>query len=1111
MSFPKYIHIILTSIALLLTSCLDENFYNPDDYIIGEGDADMNVTVTFSDLEPALESRAAGNAVSTVESLWVVLYSIDDKDDAVFYKKILASGLNGYDINQSGNSEEPGDVETGSNLGKTGEITPKAKFTLQNIPYGKYKMYVVANVPDLTDDDCLTPDKLKSMTFNWDDDVSKNNAMFGYFTLDTQKKSQGFDAPTIIVNKESLNIHSWIKRLVSKVTVSFDATKLNENVRIYIKSVQIHDIPKTCYLGKNNTPTEDDLFKNGEEFKYYTDATADNSQHEKWGIVLSRGKQYNLQGAVHHTEDDPALYFFENMQGNYPGQKDYLKVQIPDEVGTAIDEYDGANNDFKDRVRAGTYIEVIGYYESKNRDKLTSGPIKYRFMLGKDVTYNYDAERNFHYKLTLKFRGWANEADWHISYREHTPTMLVPEKYYISYLYGQELDFPVRILTGDEDVQQYTVRAEIIENNWCPATNGTLELPNEFIGAQTDIDGFAWNQWAYTNIYSIDGKPVNYAGFLSLRPIEEDIIGEEIENPDPNGYGTKANAWLKDYYDNHKIAFNEYPLNGPNAKYDQIDKSVTLTAPMYTRQKEMVPPTDFTANNPFNGYVRVAKVRFTLWDKDGNQVKDFIGKDDEPTDHVISTIIQVQRIDNPKAIYRDETNTDPFDVKLMYLKNTTNTIADHYSVYHSDGPWRASIMCQTTDFIKLTGGEGQVVNGMDQYINGSTDDPIEFTYQPKSQCPSGETRCGIIKVEYNDYNCVHLIFVRQGYHKGVELGDANWSCYNVYAAANPNARDALSPGENISDADVALTRSPLSVGSYLKRCQYNYSIREINNVDHGWLQPVSGVDLSVAYIDKDYNVKTRTAKWSDIQGYGWTNYSGYSLAERATKRWATTWTAVGEFQNGKKFKVPTADNFKALLKTCKFGYGIAYADGATTTASTFKEANGYTDYENVGSESTYGVRACVVYDESDGKNILFPLGALGQSRRTCANVVNYSSWGTFYFTKSAGEGTLSYPAVQQPAGGSSNAYRPLTFDVYRTPGALYWIYEPQLTTVSSNISGTKRPDYASWDINYLTLVFNPYAYNSLSGWDDTNKIYTNEKVTKSNCSDALPIKLIYAQ
>ena len=1105
--FRKYIFFVVSALLLTLSSCRDDLLYNPDDYIIGEGNADMNVSVTFRDLEPALESRSAGNAVNTVNSLWVVLYNIVD-NEPVFYKKILASGLTDYEINQTGNSDEPSDAEKGDNLGSTGEKTPKATFTLHDIPYGKYQMYAVANVPGLTDDDCASPDKLKSMTFTWDTDVRKNNAMFGYFTTDQEKTSQGFQAPDLIVNKENLSLHAWIKRLVSKVTISFDATNLKESVHIYIKSVQIHDIPKTCYLGKKNTPKgEDELIHNGEEFKYYTEETKDNSQHEQWEIKLSKGKEYNLQGAVNHTEEDPALYFFENMQGNYPGQKDYLKKQIADEVGEAIDTpvYDdegniikGENglsiNDFKDRVLDGTYIEVIGYYESKNKDKLTSGPIKYRFMLGKDITYNYDAERNFHYKLTLKFRGWANEADWHISYREHTPTMLVPEKYYISYLYGQTLKFPVRVLTGDDDVQQYTVKAEIIENNWCPATDDSeLKQPEQTIGALTDIDGFAWDKPAYEKIYSEDnGKiPLNYVGFLSLRENKADVIGTDKEikdytgELDKNGYGTNANKWLKYYYESNNIANNKYQLNGSNAKYDQIDKSVTLTVPMYTRNKEMVPATDFTGNNPFNGYVRVAKVRFTLWRPDGSQVRDFLDKDDKPTDHIISTIIQVQRIDNPKAIYRDENSTASFDVKLMYLKNTVNTVAKEYSVYRSDGPWRASIMCQTEDFIKLTGDDNQFVDGLGKYINGSTDDPIQFTYQPNGTC-AGRTRCGVIKVEYNDYNCVHLIFVRQGYHQGVELGDANWSCYNVYAAANPNDRNnwVLDPDKDVIKAEVALTRNPLSVGSYLKRCQYNYSIREKNNEDYGWLQSIDGVDLSCSYINEDKEVKTRTMNWSQIQGYGWANYGGST--ERYSKKWADTWTAVG-FQEGKTFKVPTADNYQAL-QSCKFGYGIAYADGATETARDFATANGYTDYENTGSPSQCGVRVCVVYDESNGNNILFPLSGLGQARRTCS------------YLDGLGNGVITYGGVTGLLNAEVNRYRPLTYDLYRTPGACYWVDKP--------VFENNEAKYASWDINYLTIVFNPYSYYSLGGWNNNNKKFST--TTTAACSDALPIKLIYA-
>ncbi len=131
------------------------------------------------------------------------------------------------------------------------------------------------------------------------------------------------------------------------------------------------------------------------------------------------------------------------MQGNYEGQKDFLKQQIKNETGTSINEPEkdddgnvvtnengNMKTDFKDRVPYGTYIEVEGYYVSQNSQKLSKGPIKYRFMLGQNTTYNYNSQRNCHYKLTLKFRGWANQPDWHIVYDELEPSIIVPDPYY---------------------------------------------------------------------------------------------------------------------------------------------------------------------------------------------------------------------------------------------------------------------------------------------------------------------------------------------------------------------------------------------------------------------------------------------------------------------------------------------------------------------------------------------------------------------------------------------------------------------------------------------------------------------------------------------------------
>ena len=1144
MKFSRYISFLTIFSALCFTACEDELPY--DSVVIGEGEATVDAQVSFHALESALESRAAGNAVDVINELWMVIYEVNaDGTEKGLYEKvrIYDSSDNDYvlpgsdfDIDQDGNTANPPDAEvapSGSNpdgnIGPSGESTPTAKFKLRHIPYGRYKMFAVANV-DLTDVDCTTIEDLRNTRFKWNTNVSLDCQMFGYFTLATQPTSSS-DAPVITVNQSTLRLHSWIKRLVSKVTVSFDPSGLEENVHIYIKSVTIHDIPASCALGLPNSPDSDDeLIKNGESFTYYQPGQSDNEYHTDWDIHLTKGS--GPMGEVNHTESDKALYFFENMQGDYQGQSKYDKQQDPDAVGTPIDTPEDGE-DYKDTRLYGTYIEVEAFYDSRNKDKLTSGPIKYRFMLGKNVTYNYDAERNYHYKLTLKFRGWANEADWHISYREYSPTLITPEPYYISYLYGQEMDFPARVLTGDEDVLNYTVKAEIVENNWWPwdwdpdAENSTGKRPDEFVpgglAGMQDINGFAWNVPAFDNVfpcvpyskekYTSDFPygGSNYVGFLSLRPNEADVIGTDAEITaaglplDKYGYGASANTYLKNYYKDHNLAVNEYPLNGPGTSYDPIDKSLSVLIPMYTRNKEMVPSTDFTGNNPFNAYWRYAKVRFTLW-KDGQQVS-FKNEEGEEETERVATIYQVPRVENPKAIYRDWNNDDPFDVKLMILPNAGTS---RYQTFTSDGPWRASILCQSEPFIELTGKDGKTVRSTSEYISGSTGETIEFTYKPTSKLGSASaTRCGVIKVEYHDYNCVHLIIVRQGYHQGVQLGNAKWSCYNVYATSGDHT-STYEPGTDTS-VKVALTRSPLSVGSFLKRSQYNYSIREANNDTYGWLAAVGSNNLSTVYVDASGNSVIRPAQWGQIQGFGWTNFgiNNQALAQRATNRkWADTWTAVGGFQDGQQFDVPTAENLQSLTDNCKFGYGIVYADGAVTTADEFSIANGYTDYDNTGAESAKGVRACVVYDETTGNNILFPLGAVGQARRVCTAPSGSNGWGTVPFSD-PGVGTIAYSGLRQYLGGVANRNRPLTYNNYRNPGALYWIKQPVMTDTPSNIAGVNRPSYASWDINYLTIVFNPYAYNSLSGWNDENKVYSNSGVNASSCSDALPIKLIY--
>ena len=463
---------------------------------------------------------------------------------------------------------------------------------------------------------------------------------------------------------------------------------------------------------------------------------------------------------------------------------------------------------------------------------------------------------------------------------------------------------------------------------------------------------------------------------------------------------------------------------------------------------------------------------------------------------------------------RDSNNDSEFEIKLMILPKSDATF---FETFKSDGPWRAYVDCQSENFIELYDRNGNKADT----IKGVTDEDIVFKYKPSGTIGEKETRSGVIKVEYHDYNCYHLIFVRQGYHQGVQLGNARWSCYNVYATSrggnNPD-RNSLAPSDETS-VPVALTKNPLSVGSFLKRSQYNYAIRESNNATYGWLDSITGFQLSTTHITASNTVdNSRTATWAQIQGYAWTNYAiNTSTGARYSKHWADTWTAVGGFQDNETFAVPTAENFKSLLENCKFGYGIVYGDGASTTQSNIKVACGFEDFNNDGvddSNPARGVRACIVYDDSDGRNILFPLGALGQARRACSSPYGNAS-APF---PDPGIGSLVYGGLRQVLVGIANRNRPYTYNLYRDPGAIYWIKEP--VTKPGTQDGTLNlpyPDYASWDINYRTIMFNPYEYNSLNGWDNTNHKYSNNyteagktvTVTANNSSDALPIKLIY--
>ena len=104
------------------------------------------------------------------------------------------------------------------------------------------------------------------------------------------------------------------------------------------------------------------------------------------------------------------------------------------------------------------------------------------------------------------------------------------------------------------------------------------------------------------------------------------------------------------------------------------------------------------------------------------------------------------------------------------------------------------------------------------------------------------------------------------------------------------------------------------------------------------------------------------------------------------------------------------------------------------------------------------MRGCFAYNKLTGKSLFFPIGVSGYGHRrrsdNAPGMLRYSVGRTEY-----------YPEDEyHPWGNSRVKDRPLFYDLFRRPGAIYWIDKETTAT-----DGNKK---LGWDINYFTFDFN---------------------------------------
>lgn len=1082
--------------AGLFASCEDEiRFEAPGE--IPEGWGTVTAEVGFMPLTDALTvengSRATvappGNAMNEIMDLCILFYNKSGNLVQVFSEKDF------IDYKLSDEPRTDGDAENGV----TAESNTKRATLKFDAPFGEYYIYAVSNLGGvsgkstldiLTENNDLiqTRDGLKKIQCKWDASNFRNNReMMGAFTdasaatesgESLARSSSRMVEETIRINRDNMMIHAWLKRVASKVTIEFDGSNLRDNITIYIQRATIHHIPAGAFLGAESKVADESGYI--ETSSHHLDYGL-GSDYKQWpSLTRNRATITKVaDGATlpSHSEDSYALYFYENRQGNFEGMPEYDKRQYPSIVETVKDK-----TDLYDRIPNGTYIEVEGYYQSTSGANPTQGPIKYRFMLGQDTRFDFNADRNCHYKVTMCFRGNGNDVDWHIDYDEENPQMFAPDLYYISYLYDRKMTMPVRINEG-ENYKLVDLRADIICNHWAP------EDPYRSIRKQNpsaDEYEFTWNVNYYnsssrcdapspthtyegvkiTDEFNAKTEPFDFNkdiefGFLSLRRVRDIVIGDDTHDPQ-----TIVNIW-----NDRKIGHRVYDIPGSDGVHSygseqdpegvwtgqyNVEKNgiaYVFNLPFYTRARQLSTYLAYTANNPY-GYPRKAVVRI-------------IAKFQHKTTGAVIyrskrvTIQQVERVQNPKGIYRSHDNDDPFDVRLM-ISDPENL--DRFIEVISDGPWRAEVVGNNSTWVLLNNGT--------KPIYGESGTPIRFQVKPSGVIGSDRVRNAAVRIYYNNYTCVHLIILRQGYAPVQIPGSSTrWATFNMFKK-----------GE--------FMKSPIATGSYFKFGNLDDAINESNNST--WRL---GRDVGTAgdgYLDLAGGGRKR---WSDIPNKNENNEAFYVISNRDGKGGLTSTSNIkldtdyfGTVTvNGQKYRVASYEDYQSLRDDnhVETAYGVVYADGATETATTTAVAYRFLSPDNTKAEGPEGMRGIICYawntetNTGNFEQVFFPISGSGHGRRKqwleegdCRGVLRYSD--------------VKYPLVPP---------RIQVFDLNQTPGAIYWI---QKGKHGGHSEGSVTTASFAVDMNYYTYAFGTY-HDYMFGISNARK-----------GSDALLIKWVLA-
>lgn len=360
--YSKTLYLLLLFIGMI--ACNKENIEND----LSTTTNGITLQINVSGAEEIKNSRAESlrTDYNQIRDINIVL------TDGTNIKKIL------YVPENTSSNVNIGEDESGLVEGSTPSVGHQIIYHVgRNDIIGVTDIYVVCNFTgdrngNLNEYSIKTVDELKGLKQKASiGNLPTTAVLFGYAEKDVNNNT---------------NYIAKLDRITAMITVSLKVSEngLKEGVSVTPMKIALHNVPTSCFIGKDNVATDENITIDGR------------SQSINWGEINSNTSADKEFGGHDNDDNITPLFMFENKQGDFNLSNESESQKTPD----------------PEKKNLCSYLEIDAGYRyiptvTDDNQHNIAGTIKYRLYLGRDILSNFDVERNKHYQVTLTLQGMA--------------------------------------------------------------------------------------------------------------------------------------------------------------------------------------------------------------------------------------------------------------------------------------------------------------------------------------------------------------------------------------------------------------------------------------------------------------------------------------------------------------------------------------------------------------------------------------------------------------------------------------------------------------------------------------------------------------------------------